>query len=74
LIIQHRSLRTGELVKVHQLAPINKGMVVEGNMTRDSCFKSGYTLGPTKILSKPLFLCVWSWSDEGKFNFWVMVH
>jgi hypothetical protein len=38
-------------------------------MTRDSCFKFGYTLGPTKKLSRHLFLCVWSWSDNGKFNF-----
>jgi hypothetical protein len=36
-----RSLRTGELVKVHQLAPINKGMVLEGSMTRDSCLSLG---------------------------------
>jgi hypothetical protein len=27
-------------------------------MTRDSCFKSGYTLGPTKKLSRHLFFSV----------------
>jgi hypothetical protein len=30
--------------------------------------KSRYTLGPIKKLSRHLFVCVWSWSDNGKFN------
>jgi hypothetical protein len=30
-------------------------MVLEGDMTRDSCFKLGYTLCPTKKSSKHLF-------------------
>jgi hypothetical protein len=27
-----------------------------------------YTLGPTKKFSKHLFVCVWSWSDNGQIN------
>jgi hypothetical protein len=38
-------------------------------MTQDSYFKPEYTLGPAKKLSKHLFVCVWSWSDNGKINF-----
>jgi hypothetical protein len=50
---------------LHQL---NKEMVLEGDITRDSCFKLGYNLCPTRKLSRH-FLCVWSWSDDGKINF-----
>jgi hypothetical protein len=39
-------------IYLHQL---NKRMVLVGNMTRYSCFKSGYTLGPTKKLPRHLF-------------------
>jgi hypothetical protein len=47
----------------------NKDMVLEGDITRDSCFKPEYTLGPAKKLFKHLFVCVLSWSDNGKINF-----
>jgi hypothetical protein len=38
-------------------------------MTRDLFFKLGYTLGPAKKLSKHLFVCVWSCSDNGEVKF-----
>jgi hypothetical protein len=34
-----------------------------------SLLKSRYTLGPTRKLSRHLFVWVWSWSDNRKFNF-----
>jgi hypothetical protein len=43
-------------------------MVLEGDMTRGSCFKLGYTLCPIKKLSTHLFAWAWSWSDNRKFN------
>jgi hypothetical protein len=53
----------------HHLQKSNKGMVLQGNMTRYSYFKPGYTLCPTRKLSKHLFVCVWSWNDNGEFKF-----
>ena len=44
-------------------------MVLEGGMTQDSWFKPRYNLCPTSKLFKHLFVCVWSWSENGKFNF-----
>jgi hypothetical protein len=47
----------------------NKGMVLEGDMTRDSWFKSACILHPTNRLPKHSFAWAWSWSDDGKINF-----
>jgi hypothetical protein len=65
MILKKRQARIRD-ISLHQL---NKGMVLEGDMTRDSWFKLGYTLYTTKKLSKHLFVYVWSWCDNGKINF-----
>jgi hypothetical protein len=53
-------------INLHQS---NEDMVLEGDITRNSWFKPGYTLCSTKKFSKHLFVWVWSWRDNGKFKF-----
>jgi hypothetical protein len=52
MILKKRKNRIRD-ISLHQP---NKDMVLEGDITQDSCFKPEYTLGPAKKLSKHLFV------------------